>query len=166
MEYTLRTGARVKGVTASVLGPELNRMYEKYGKVTPEIYIKEAEDPTSPIHGTLTWCGEAAAHQWRLAEARQIIRAVCIKMPDDKPREMLAHVTLEDGGQYLPVSVIVKRKDLLSSALSELNGKIRALVNSTENLEEMARQEGNVPEVKRASKVRSHLKRAAEVAAH
>lgn len=50
------------------------------GKLTPANVVKAGEDPTSPLHGFFTWDDEAAAEKHRLNEARDLIRAVKIRV--------------------------------------------------------------------------------------
>lgn len=53
---------------------------EVEGKLTPEIVVRAAQDPDSPLHGYFTWdIAEAAAERW-LDQARQLIRSVKVEV--------------------------------------------------------------------------------------
>jgi hypothetical protein len=46
------------------------------GKITAEEVVKQASNPTHPLHAFFEWDDGAAAHQWRLAQARGMIRSL------------------------------------------------------------------------------------------
>lgn len=54
----------------------LKQLEKEDGRLTPEDVVKAAEDEDSPLHGCFTWDNDAAAHQFRLVEARRLIRTV------------------------------------------------------------------------------------------
>lgn len=59
----------------------LKELYEKNGKrLRPEDVIKDAKRKTSPLHAYFEWDDSKAAHQYRLNQARQLIREVRIKI--------------------------------------------------------------------------------------
>lgn len=49
---------------------------ENGGHLPPEQVIEYAEDPASPLHDFFEWDDNLAAHQFRLAQARRLIRRV------------------------------------------------------------------------------------------
>lgn len=50
------------------------------GKLTAEMVVEEAKNKASPLHDEFTWDNLKAAHQHRLDQARQLIRAVKVKV--------------------------------------------------------------------------------------
>lgn len=50
------------------------------GKLTPELVLADAEDPTSPLHDTFTWDNDEAAKLWRIEQARRLIRSVKVSV--------------------------------------------------------------------------------------
>lgn len=46
---------------------------EQADKLEPEQIVAEATDPSSPLHGHFEWDDSVAAHQHRLAQARQLV---------------------------------------------------------------------------------------------
>lgn len=46
------------------------------GELTPEDVVEDAKDPSSPLHGFFEWSNTKAAHQYRLQQARGLIRSV------------------------------------------------------------------------------------------
>jgi hypothetical protein len=62
----------------SVIGEELTAIFMRRGELTAAIVVDEATPEDSPLHGQFTWDDLEAAHQHRLAQARQLIRSVKI----------------------------------------------------------------------------------------
>jgi hypothetical protein len=93
--------------------------------------VEEARHPASPLHEYFQWDDSLAAHQWRLQQARQMIRVTVEYLPYEEPRyEVRAFVSLspdrqlEDGGYRAVVEVLAtpsRRQQLLADALQELN---------------------------------------------
>lgn len=67
-------------------------------ELTPGAVLEAAADPTSPAHHRFTWDDTAAAQQWRLEEARRLIREVRITfVSNDKPITLRAFHAVRDG---------------------------------------------------------------------
>lgn len=49
------------------------------GTITPEAVIDDARSPDSPLHGEFEWDDSAAAHAYRLDQARHLIRSVRVE---------------------------------------------------------------------------------------
>jgi hypothetical protein len=54
------------------------------GRLTPEGVVREAKDPKSPLHDQFDWNDSTAAHQYRLSQARDLIRSVRIEVTTDQ----------------------------------------------------------------------------------
>lgn len=77
------------------LREELERIRLKNnGVLKPEAVVEEAKDEKSPLHKYFTWDDSVAAHQWRLEQARRLIRAVVTIVDDHKPVIVRAYVSL------------------------------------------------------------------------
>jgi hypothetical protein len=93
--------------------------------------VEEASHPDSPLHEYFTWDDDAAAYQWRLQQARQLIRVAVQVLPYEEPQFLVrAFVSLtpdrqlEGGGYRAAVKVMASptdRQQLLADALAELN---------------------------------------------
>lgn len=100
------------------------------GLLRPVDVVREAEDPASPLHSRFDWNNTEAGHQWRLHQARQLIRCeVQYLAADDRPREFRVFVSLvddrtqPDGGYRAMVDVMTGpgwRAQLLLEALTEM----------------------------------------------
>lgn len=85
----------------------------QHGKLTAEVVLDEATDPTHPLHNRLEWDDTVAAHQHRLEQCRQMIRSVKVKWreTDDGPvRSVRAFHSLpnEQAQTYEPIDDIVE----------------------------------------------------------
>ena len=82
-EYTWRDGARLQkgaSVPAQRVGDHLELLRDRNGgELTPDQVVDDASDPTSPLNPLFEWSDTEAAHQYRLHQARQIIRSVIIR---------------------------------------------------------------------------------------
>lgn len=63
--------------TRKALEQRLERIRQRNGGVlTPDGVVKDARDPKSPLHEHFTWDDSLAAHQYRLDQARTLIRII------------------------------------------------------------------------------------------
>lgn len=59
---------------------------QQKGELTPQDVLADAKNPNSPLHSFFEWSDTAAAEQYRLQQARGLIRAVvAVYVSDDKP---------------------------------------------------------------------------------
>jgi hypothetical protein len=106
LEYAWRDGARLQRgarVPAQLVGERLEQLRAAAkGELTPERVIADAFDPNSPLHALFEWDECKAADQYRLVQARALIRAVVVRYraaPGGGPRSIVAFVNLKQGDQ-------------------------------------------------------------------
>ena len=152
MTYSLRRGnQQLAGVSAQAIGEELERIRTTNdGRLKPDDVVAAAKSTKSPLHPAFTWNDSDAAQQFRLWEARFLIRSVFVIRDDsDQPEQAFVHVTIggdaisgeEDSKRdryYQSTSVITG--DELRSALDELNGKLAAAQSSVDDVLRTARR--------------------------
>jgi hypothetical protein len=110
----------------------LQALYEKVGHLTTSIVLAEAKKVRSPIHDLFEWDDSSAANQYRLDQARHLIRSVKITFKGSTEALFnVPSISLEDGpeGFYQIPSVIVKTQSHFDHAL----GKLKAMVNSAQH---------------------------------
>lgn len=116
----------------SVVVEELNKIAEKHrGVLHPEDVIKEAKPKNSPLHNKFDWDNTSAAHQYRLWQARELIRVSVIYLHNgDEERITKAFVSLSTdrgrvGGGYRPIVNVLSneeyRAQLLQDSIDEMN---------------------------------------------
>lgn len=97
------------------------------GTLDPVQVVKVAEDPKSILHSHFTWDDSEAAHQFRLEEARKLIRVTISIIPKvETPERVWISLNSDRGenGYRKLVSVLSDsdlRAQLLEEAKSELN---------------------------------------------
>ncbi len=102
---------------------------KRRGTITPERVVQAAKDPKSPLHSRFTWDNTEAAHQWRLQQARQLIRVCVSVLPGTTVNERvfvsLARDAYKEGGGYRVTAEVLSdaemREELLSEALKDLD---------------------------------------------
>jgi hypothetical protein len=117
-------------VTNPKIIAELERIAKEHGGcLRPENVVTEARVVKSPLHSWFTWENTEAAHQWRLYQARQLIRVVVTyaETPDKTPSRVFVSLTPDrpaGNGYRSTVSVMSNeehRKQLLADALDEMD---------------------------------------------
>jgi hypothetical protein len=117
-------------VEPAVVVAEVSRL-DRAGGVTPEGVVALATPEDAPLHPAFLWDNDEAAHEHRLWQARQLIRAV-VRLPDPTDKEqdsvrVFVQVPSETkgGGVYRPlISLAVERPDEYERALGELERKV------------------------------------------
>jgi len=121
---------------------ELERIRQDHGGIlNPKDVVAAASDPSNPLHGCFTWDDRKAAYDFRLWEARQLIR-VSVTVPRQTQRPTRAYVSLDqqraNGGGYRALAEVLEddeaREQLLRQALREL----KAIERKYRELKELA----------------------------
>jgi hypothetical protein len=102
---------------------------KRRGTITPERVVEAARDPKSPLHSRFTWENDEAAHQWRLQQARQLIRVCVSVVPGTTVNERvfvsLSRDSQKEGGGYRVTAEVLSdkelREELLAEALNDLD---------------------------------------------
>lgn len=106
---------------------ELKKL-EKGGILKPEDVVEFARNPRTALHSRFTWDDSAAAHQYRLIEARKLIE-VYVEVIDNMEAPTRIYVSLssdrsQPGGGYRQTRKVMSnaalRSELLQQALREL----------------------------------------------
>ena len=95
-------------VTAAII---LREQWHRRGRLIAEDLVAEAADPSHPMHGRFEWDNNVAGHQYRLVQARQIIRAVRIRTAPDAPKDLREWWALREDNEpkahYEPIDAIM-----------------------------------------------------------
>lgn len=98
---------------------ELRSIYDRHGRLTPEIVVEEASAEGHPLHTHFEWDDVEAAALYRINQASALIRRVNITLTvnDSQPRRVRAWVARQElmrpadeadsdevsAGEYVPV---------------------------------------------------------------
>ncbi len=103
--------------------------------LTAEATVEAASDDDSPLHSYFLWDDSRAAAQYRLAQARALIRHITVTMPDDKEEAKLPkYVSLQSdrrkpGGGYRETRSVLNSKEMLAeleeTARKDIDGVLR-----------------------------------------
>lgn len=140
-KYRFRAGARVKGVSAAVVADELVRIAQRDQGVSAEVVVDEARPEEAPLHPAFEWRDEVAAEEWRLHQARNLIRHVVVEQEERPSAPLFVHVERGEVGYQL-TEVVVDEPDLYAVALSNLEARVRAAQDAVAALERVARDAG------------------------
>ena len=124
--YRWVEGARFGG-DASAVGDALEAVREKSGGVlTAESVVQEAAKKRSPLRRYFEWNDGAAAREYRLYQARNLIRAVEVVVEERADLEVNAFLHFASAGGYVRASDAVQddalRGELERRGKAELAG--------------------------------------------
>lgn len=157
-KYQYRSGAKLKGVSAEDTYKELERIRAD-GGITASAVVEQARPKDAVLHPAFEWSNKKAAHEHRLWQARQIVRAVVV-VTDDRPAEQVyVHVAArqQEGenknfeGRYEPVELVVNSPDLFEQAISELRDRLRSAGEAVQALERAAQKSADPDKMMRVS---------------
>ena len=100
------------------------------GILRPADVVAEAADPESPLHSAFQWDDHNAAHEYRLAQARHVIRAWVTLVPQAE-KNVRAYVSLVDdrsneGGGYRDIQAVLTCPEHRSALLDQAKSEARA----------------------------------------
>jgi hypothetical protein len=97
------------------IGSELEKC-RKDGLIRPEDVVKRARNAKSPLHDHFTWDNSEAARQWRLIEARNLIRVHVVQAAEDiEPIQAFVSLTsdrVRPGGGYRALTDVMNDAEL------------------------------------------------------
>ena len=103
------------------------------GCLDPADVVAAAASPDSPLHSHFTWSDKAAGAQWRLEEARKLIRSVTITIQADTPLEIRAFVSLPadrpHGAGYRDVAEVGNNELMREQFIAELHASAQRFEN-------------------------------------
>lgn len=111
--------------TSNSVIEELERIAKQNdGILQPEIVVEEARRPSSPLHSKFTWDDTEAAHQYRIYQARNLIRVVVQMIPNTADSHERVWVSLKkdrenEGGGYRTLVSVLSDNDLREQLLQQ-----------------------------------------------
>ena len=94
----------------------LLELYERDGKLTAESVLEDGTDPASPLHSQFEWDDQIAAFQFRLEQARAIVRRAHVTILE-RPARRFVFVTSTDS--YHPIETAMSRVEWRVELLDE-----------------------------------------------
>ena len=88
-------GIVAKGVSANEVKKIVNSIKKKNGGIFKmDFLVKEAENPSHPLHNYFQWDDSIAGHQYRLIQARNLIASIIIDNKGHKKAKVKAFVNV------------------------------------------------------------------------
>ncbi|QCI93376.1 hypothetical protein [Novosphingobium sp. EMRT-2] len=127
MIYRWKEGARIS-VDPQAAGDELERIRVRHnGRLEPEWVVHTAKAAKNPLHDLFEWDDNVAAQNYRVDQARGIIRSIEVVVEaaeERKPMRAFVSVVQERDRSYTSVVHAMSdpdlRKQVLRAALTEL----------------------------------------------
>jgi hypothetical protein len=149
-EYALRKGwkAHTEKLDAQAVGEQIELIArDNDGAVSASNVVAAAKAKSSPMHGAFDWDDTAAAAQWRLDQARDLVRCVRVIVVDEagerqeQPQMVNVVVQHDHRGkvqEYRRAIDVVQQPDAYASALQELRRHIEDTERAVAELRRMA----------------------------
>lgn len=125
---------------------ELNRIAaENDGILKPEDVVNAARPKSSPLHNCFEWSDTAAAREWRIHQARNLIRVVVTTVPihgHDTPCRVFVSLTpdrQEEGGGYRQIVTVLSDTEMRAQLLADAKAEMTLFVQKYGRLKELAR---------------------------
>lgn len=122
---------------------ELEAIRRKHrGVLRPRNVVDAASDPENPLHDSFEWDDGKASDQYRLWQAREMIR-VCVTVLPGSDDEINAYVSLWDdrakpGGGYRALVDVLADKEARGRLLAQALAELKALERKYKQLHELA----------------------------
>lgn len=122
------------------LRDQLQAIYERHQRLTPELVVDEAREETHPLHDRFEWDDAIAGEKYRRQQAHDLIVSVRVTYADDggKPREIRQFHAIRgpEGHVYEPVDRVVRDSMMSAILLADMEREWRQLKNRYEQFDE------------------------------
>lgn len=174
--YEFKAGSRLNAAPPEVVGRELEKLEREHGGVSAERVVAAAKGKSHPLHGFFDWTDKSAAHQYRLTQARHLIRCVIVTY-EDVPKmtaPVRAYVTLGppdadavgdgDDKRYLSTHTIMSDTELREQLVDQAMGEFHIWENRYNHLKALKGIFVEAAKVEKRRKQRKTTKKKAEAA--
>jgi hypothetical protein len=146
MIYKFSEGTRLPGIDPQAAGERLEAIRKRHnGHLLPKYVVDDARKPSSPLHDAFTWDDTEAADQYRLVQARYLIRhiVVVISEKNEPERTIRALVSIrgeDDNGStsYVAIDDAMRSKNLRAQVLQKAYDELIAWAERYRRLQEFA----------------------------
>lgn len=122
------------------------------GRLTPDAVLQDARSKSSPLHDQFEWNDSEAAKQWRLSQARELIRSVRIEIQTEtRIVSTVCYVRDPSAGEEQGYVEVAKLRDNKSMARDALMSEMRSASALFERAKSLAEALGLQRELKVAS---------------
>lgn len=120
---------------------ELTFLEERDGVLKPESVIEFARNKKTELHKEFDWNDTTAAHQWRLQQARILIKTIVTILPDNKDRQVKVkayyHFDAPENG-YISMVRVMSDTELKDRMLADAKKELDEFRKKYNTLKELA----------------------------
>jgi len=134
-------------MSKNILNDEIQRIYDRDGEVKASVVVEDSRPKTAPLHSRFEWRDKIAAEEYRINQARHLIKVAVIRDSEDEPRKLIHVPIIRDDesssneGKYQLAEVVVKSQSAYERCLDSVLAHIRGCEEDLRELERVA--EGN-----------------------
>jgi len=120
-------------MTHDTLQQHLLDLYDRHGKLTPQIVVDEARDESHPLHARYEWDDSVAAESWRREQAREDIRSVKVVVKqsqggeEHRIRSWVSVPSNVGGPSYAPIERVAEDDFTKRLVLQQMENEWRTL---------------------------------------
>lgn len=136
--YTWKTASRIKADPAKA-GEQFEQLEKTVG-LSAESVLNANRDKDAPLHNEFEWNNKKAAEQYRLEQARYLIRCLCVveeRGEEQEPIEVRAFFQLTNEHNYESLSVIAQDENKHAALLQQALCELRAFMKKYNTLKEL-----------------------------
>jgi hypothetical protein len=137
-EFKWRPGAVNRGVDPNTAHKEFERLRKEHGELTPSIVVDAARQSESALHPIFEWNDSKAAEEYRLGQARNVLRAIVKHYPEiDETAPVYVHVR-SPNPRYEKTELVVNDASAFACAVDELTEKLSGAEKALRQLQNIA----------------------------
>ena len=118
------------------------------GRITPDAVVEDARDPRSPLHSHFEWDDSAAARQYRLDQARALIRTVKLEISIVSNTIAAPHYVRDpragDGQGYVALSQVRSEDDLARQVMRDEMSRVLAAMERARSVSDVLDMTGEL----------------------
>ena len=127
----------------SKITKELRRIAAQHkGVLYPRDVVESARSEASPLHDSFEWNDAVAGENWRMEQARKLIR-VAVTMIDGTTEPVRAFVSLTpnraDAGGYMEMERVLSQKRLREQMLRDATTELRLFTAKFKAIQELSK---------------------------
>ena len=157
-EHPSNTG----GLGAQVIGEALADIEDRHGVINPNTVVDESRPENAPLHPVFEWRDEIAAENWRVEQARRVVR--CVEVVIDKRHDstqvaQIAYVNIPSQKGYINQARVGRSVELYREAEALFMDRLAAAQRQLDKIQQLSPFDRRP----RMAKAAEHLKKAKEL---
>lgn len=111
-------------VSAKSAAEEFERIYDKFGELTPKNIVDESRSDTAVLHGCFEWNDAVAAEKYRQTQAGEMVRLLVSVEKTAENEPVVVRAIVKTTERYEPLTVAIRSEEkyavLLQDALNDI----------------------------------------------